>query len=83
MQLRYVTARYFDVDKDDNPKDVARSFKEAGKEAASFNILRRVDDDLSNKSFWDKQGAIVGLTRSRATFWLQPESARQGAPVGE
>ncbi|KAI1127487.1 hypothetical protein F5Y10DRAFT_242599 [Nemania abortiva] len=82
MQMRYVTARYFDVDEKDNKKDGARSFKEAGKEAASFNILRRVDDDLSNKSFWDKQGAIVGLTRSRATFWLQPENSRRGAPVG-
>ncbi|KAI1153360.1 hypothetical protein F4825DRAFT_461161 [Nemania diffusa] len=82
MQLRYVTARYFDVDEKDNPKDVAQSFRCAGKEAESFNILRRVDDDLSNKSFWDKQGAIVGLTRSRATFWLQPMSTRQGAPVG-
>ncbi|KAI0115721.1 hypothetical protein GGR51DRAFT_360573 [Nemania sp. FL0031] len=82
MQLRYVTARYFDVEESDNQKYVTRSFKAAGDEARSFNILRRVDDDLSNKSFWDKQGAIVGLTRSRATFWLQPENTQQGAPVG-
>ncbi|KAJ8126164.1 hypothetical protein O1611_g7475 [Lasiodiplodia mahajangana] len=82
MQLRYVTARYFDIDERDDQKGGSRSFKEATKEAANFNILRRVDDDLSNKSFWDKQGAIVGLTRSRATFWLQPEKSRQGAPVG-
>ncbi|KAJ2999171.1 hypothetical protein NUW58_g85 [Xylaria curta] len=68
MQLRYVTARYFDIDE----KGVS-SFTKASEEAASFNILRRVDDDLSNKSYWDKEGAIVGLTRSRATFWLQPE----------
>ncbi|KAI3343630.1 hypothetical protein F4824DRAFT_493883 [Ustulina deusta] len=82
MQLRYVTARYFDVDGGYHPKDPQQKFKEAGKKADNFNILRRVDDDLSNKSVWDKDGAIVGLTRSRATFWLQPTNPQQGTPVG-
>ncbi|KAI1304367.1 hypothetical protein F5Y03DRAFT_177760 [Xylaria venustula] len=82
MQLRYVTARYFDVHSGHGQKDYQKTFKEAVKEADSFNIFRRVDDDLSNKSFWDKDGAIVGYTRSRATFWLQPAHLQQGTPVG-
>ncbi|KAI0971892.1 hypothetical protein F4678DRAFT_432432 [Xylaria arbuscula] len=82
MQLRYVTARYFDVHGGHGQKDYHKTFKEAVKEADSFNIFRRVDDDLSNKSFWDKDGAIVGYTRSRATFWLQPAHLQQGTPVG-
>ncbi|KAF2964995.1 hypothetical protein GQX73_g8565 [Xylaria multiplex] len=50
MQLRYVTARYFDVEKEHRRKDSREAFKEAGKEAANFNILRRPDDDLSNNA---------------------------------
>jgi len=61
VQLRYVTARYFKSRED---------FDEAAKEAERFNILRRPDDDISNNSWWDDRNAIVGLTRSRATFWL-------------
>jgi hypothetical protein len=78
MQLRYVTSRYFDTNKKDSQED----FHHAAKEAVGFNILRRVDDDLSNKSVWDKPRAIVGLTRSRATFWLQPKGTQQSTPVG-
>lgn len=82
-QLRYVTARYFDVDDNYRQKNHQQSFKAATKDADGFNILRRVDDDLSNKSVWDTEGAIVGLTRSRATFWLQPAHAQGGTPVGK
>ncbi|KAI1752969.1 hypothetical protein F4782DRAFT_499319 [Xylaria castorea] len=81
MQLRYVTARYFDANEKNSQKKKS-SFTEAAEEAAKFNIFRRVDDDLSNKSYWDKEGAIVGLTRSRATFWLQPSSPQQSTAVG-
>ncbi|KAI1175973.1 hypothetical protein F4777DRAFT_289046 [Nemania sp. FL0916] len=81
MQLRYVSARYFDVD-GDNPRHSDHGFRRADKESNNWNVLRRLDDDLSNKSFWDKQGAVVGLMRSTATFWLQPENSRKGAPVG-
>ncbi|KAI0526276.1 hypothetical protein F5B22DRAFT_585130 [Xylaria bambusicola] len=81
-QLRYVTARYFDVNEEYRHKNRQESFKAATKEADNFNIMRRVDDDLSNKSVWDKDGAIVGLTRSRATFWIQPQHLQQGMAVG-
>ncbi|GAP87794.1 putative Mg2+ transporter Zinc transport protein [Rosellinia necatrix] len=82
MQLRYVTARYFDFNEKSSQKEQRSSFTRAAEQAAGFNILRRVDDDLSNKSYWDKQGAIVGLSRSRATFWLQPDSPQQTTQVG-
>jgi hypothetical protein len=68
VQLRYVSARYFDS---------AEEFKTAVEQAKTFNILRRPDDDLSNKAWWDKEGAIVGLSRSRATFWLQSGDSRR------
>ncbi|KAI1743810.1 hypothetical protein F4680DRAFT_407591 [Xylaria scruposa] len=81
MQLRYVTARYFDANEKGSRKEKS-SFTEAAEEAAKFNIFRRVDDDLSNKSYWDKEGAIVGLMRSRATFWLKPSDPQNSTPVG-
>lgn len=71
IQLRYVTARYFDKTEDTD------EFKDAIHEAKEFNILRRPDNDLSNKAWWDKEGAIVGLTRSRATFWLQSGDSKR------
>jgi len=74
FQLRYVTARYFKS---------RGEFNTAKNEAANFNILRRPDDDLSNKSWWDEKDAIVGLTRSRATFWLKPEHVAGAPAIGE
>lgn len=74
VQVRYVTARYFETSKD---------FDKASNEAGQFNILRRPDDDLSNKSWWDEKNAVVGLTRSRATFWLQPGHTAGELAVGE
>jgi hypothetical protein len=71
IQLRYVTARYFESRED---------FDMAAQEAENFNILRRPDDDISNNSWWDSRDAIVGLTRSRATFWLKPEH-KAGTPA--
>ncbi len=73
IQLRYVTARYFESEKD---------FKKAEKEAEGFNILRRLDDDLSNKAWWDNEDAKVGLTRARATFWLKPGHTPGTAAIG-
>jgi hypothetical protein len=74
VQVRYVTARYFET---------RQNFDSALDEAERFNILRRPDDDLSNKSWWDEKNAIVGLTRSRATFWLQPGHTPGKLAVGE
>jgi hypothetical protein len=74
IQARYVTARYFDT---------TEEFKAAANEAKKFNVLRRPDDDLSNQAWWDEKGAIVGLTRSRATFFLQSNHTQRPTAVGE
>ncbi|EKD20377.1 hypothetical protein MBM_01059 [Drepanopeziza brunnea f. sp. 'multigermtubi' MB_m1] len=62
IQLRYVTARYYKT---------PQSFKAAIREASNFNVLRRPDDDLNNKAVWDSEDAIVGVMRTRTSFWLK------------
>jgi Mg2+ and Co2+ transporter CorA len=62
VPIRFVTARYFKTPK---------SFMEGFKEAASFNVLRRLDDDQNGKSMWDDKEAIVGIIRTRASFWFK------------
>lgn len=73
IQLRYVTARYFKTKEE---------FDNAVTEAKDFNIWRRPDDDVSNNAWWDSKEAIVGLTRSRATFWLKPRNAEDRTAIG-
>lgn len=77
FQIRYVAPRYFENQAE---------FKAALDEAAEFNILRRPDDDKS-KGWWDIGGqgqyTAVGLTRSRATFWLKPQSTGDNKAVGK
>lgn len=83
-QIRYVTARYFENEE---------GFKEAAREAKeNFNILRRLDDDKSG-GWWDTSGptgardrcrsAVVALTRSRATIWLEPNVAQKETGIGK
>jgi hypothetical protein len=62
LPLRFVTARYFET---------KASFQDGFKEAEFFNVLRRPDDDQNNNSMWDDGGAIVGITRTRASFWFK------------
>ena len=62
MRHRYVTPRYFPT---------SEEFKKAQEEVNGWNIARRPDDD-NNRAFWDKDDAIVALTRSKASFWLKP-----------
>jgi len=72
VQLRFVTARYFKT---------ANSFMKACKEAEFFNVLRGPDDDQNNKALMDDKNAIVGLTRTMASFWLKSadKSQKKGA----
>ncbi|KAF2760029.1 hypothetical protein EJ05DRAFT_319687 [Pseudovirgaria hyperparasitica] len=63
IQLRYVTPRYFEN---------GEEFKLAKEQAGHFNVARRPDDDQNGEGHWDTRGTVVGLTRSRASFWLQP-----------
>lgn len=71
-QIRYVTPRYFETSK---------SFEDAQKEVMGWNVARRPDDD-NNRAFWDKDDAIVALTRSKASFWLNQEDSDGGPAVG-
>lgn len=61
IQLRFVTSRYFKS---------AASFKKGCQQAESFNVLRKLEDDINNKAIWDDQGGVVGLSRARASLWL-------------
>lgn len=72
IQLRFATARYFKT---------AASFRRAAEDFDRFNVLRRAEDDLNNKAIWDEVGAIVGLTRTRASFWVGDQG--EDGKVGE
>lgn len=83
LQLRYVTTRYF-ATKDKHAVSVeggAGCFETALEQAKAFNILRRPDDDKS-RGWWDSEGAVVALTRSRATFWHRPKNSENGTAIG-
>ncbi|RFU34682.1 hypothetical protein B7463_g1654, partial [Scytalidium lignicola] len=73
LQLRFVMPRYFDT------KD---SFTEGFKEAECFNVHRRPDDDQNVNSIWDNKDAVVGLTRTRASFWMKSGGCTKYKTVG-
>ena len=60
MQLRFAASRYYKT---------AASFKRALAQFERMNVLRKAEDDINNKSKWDEPKAIVGLARTRASFW--------------
>jgi hypothetical protein len=70
LQLRFVIARYFAS---------ADEFRAGFKESENFNVQRRPDDDENNHGFWDKEGAKIGVSRARASFWVKP-SVPDGQP---
>lgn len=75
FQLRFVTARYFET---------TEIFTEGSKEAESFNVLRRPEDDVNNKARMDDKKAVVGITRTRASFWLRSaEESQRKVAVGK
>lgn len=72
FQLRFVRARNFL----DN-----HLFFSGVEESKQFNVFRRLDRDFNSNNFWDKHNkaeAMVGLTRSRATCWIQPPDEKNG-----
>ncbi|KAI0439765.1 hypothetical protein F4803DRAFT_568115 [Xylaria telfairii] len=71
IQLRYVTVRYFSP----------TTFDNGNEQAERFNIGRRVDEDLC-KAWWDQEGAKIGLTRSRATYWVSPKRPNSRCRIG-
>ena len=62
ITIRYVTARYYSS---------AESFEVARRQAACWNVERRLDDDNNSSNGLDGKGTIVSLNRARASFWLQ------------
>ncbi|KAH8821331.1 hypothetical protein F5884DRAFT_716358 [Xylogone sp. PMI_703] len=70
LQLRFVRPRYFKT---------KESFKDGFKQAEEFNVNRRPDDDQNINSLWDDNNAVVGLTRSRASFWMKSEAKNKGS----
>ncbi|KAJ0109737.1 hypothetical protein J7T55_004286 [Diaporthe amygdali] len=72
FQLRYVRARNFLSNSE---------FQEGVEQSKYFNVFRRLDRDFNSNNFWDKHGkdeAKVGLTRSRATCWIQSPDKKAG-----
>jgi hypothetical protein len=77
FQLRFVRARNFLNNK---------LFFQGVEESKGFNVFRRLDRDFNSNNFWDKhdkEEAKVGLTRNRATCWIQaPENNKDDTTNG-
>ncbi|EHK97609.1 hypothetical protein M7I_6620 [Glarea lozoyensis 74030] len=64
MQLRFPAARYYRT---------PESFRNASNQFERMNVVRKAEDDINNRSKWDEPKAIVGLARTRASFWMSGE----------
>jgi hypothetical protein len=73
FQLRFVRPRYFRT---------RESFERARAESNEFNVLRRPDDDQNHMAILDAKGAIVGLSRTRVSFWFRRNSDKQSGVIG-
>lgn len=73
FRMRYFHARYFTSEE---------SLERARKEAAMFNVLRRIDYDKNHNAILDKRGSCVGLVRSKASFWVQPTESENTSKIG-
>ncbi|POS71559.1 hypothetical protein DHEL01_v210051 [Diaporthe helianthi] len=76
FQLRFVRPRNF-LNSD--------LFSQGVEDSKEFNVFRRLDRDFNSNNFWDKheaEEAKVGLTRSRATCWVQaPEEKNRNKEI--
>lgn len=64
LQLRFPSIRYYKNSAD---------WEESLEEYEEFNVKRRSEDDINNKTTWDDVSALVGLARSRASLWISGE----------
>ncbi|KAL9094418.1 MAG: hypothetical protein Q9165_003268 [Trypethelium subeluteriae] len=71
--IRYVQPRYFK-----SPD----SLKQASREAGSFNVLRRLDNDRNHETIFDEEGTSVALIRSKSSFWIRPNKAYESGVLG-
>ncbi|KAL8662109.1 MAG: hypothetical protein Q9202_005001 [Teloschistes flavicans] len=72
FNIRYAQMRYFRT---------LRSFKKAREEAATFNVLRRVDRDGNRDSTDDVHSPDIGLVRSKMSFWVRPQKNQTSDPL--
>lgn len=73
--IRYMRARYFESEK---------VIMEAKRQLGEFNVLRRLEEDLSWKVRQIKQptGPTVGLLRSKAALWIRKNKGNERGIIG-
>ena len=74
FQMRYVQPRYFRSEE---------SLERARTEAGGFNVLRRVDKELDTVLKLDEPGSVIGMVRSKATFWIRPKNHERQGTLGQ
>lgn len=74
LRFRYVQPRYFEDDE---------SIQKARRQAGSFNVLRRIDFDNSNKAWADAEGSHVGLVRCSTSVWVRPNKSEDQGWLGK
>ena len=74
LRFRYVQPRYFLDDE---------SIERARRQAGSFNVLRRIDFDTSNKVWADAEGSNVGLVRCSTSVWVRPNKPQDQGWLGK
>jgi Mg2+ and Co2+ transporter CorA len=73
FQMRNVRLRYYKTQKE---------FQEAWKEANTWNVQRRPDDDVNHWKFADRDGAVVSTMRTRTALWVGKDKQCGNGTVG-
>jgi Mg2+ and Co2+ transporter CorA len=73
FQMRNVRLRYYKTQKE---------FQEAWKEANTWNVQRRPDDDVNHWKFADSEGAVVSTMRTRTALWVGKDKKCGNGTVG-
>lgn len=74
FHIRYVQPRYFR-----NEQSVTRARLEAG----GFNVLRRIDVEDDHVFGLDEPGSVVGMVRSKVSFWISSCGGDDQGILGE
>lgn len=74
--MRYMRPRYFTSED---------SINDAKKELGGFNVLRRLEQDLSWKVREKRKpkGATVGVVRSKASIWIRKNKPEENGVIGK
>ncbi|KAH7130171.1 hypothetical protein B0J11DRAFT_429256 [Dendryphion nanum] len=73
FHLRNVRLRYFKSRK---------SFETARWETNWFNVYRRYDNDENHSQYQDAEGSIIGMSRTRSSFWVGKDPLNPNTTVG-